>query len=171
MITFKYSIVPRLIYRWANIPITLILFLYAMVSATALFVNLFATISFVIHIILMLLINRFYFRVYKLYPFTIEMNNEKMICSDYFMSSKNSEYKLSEITKLSGNIFSGAPHKPLYIHFGEERKIGISPHLRDFNKFLTMILSNVKKELYESALQDIQIKAEGKRKGKKKPAK
>ena len=34
-------------------------------------------------------------------------------------------------------------------------KLGISPHIKDYNKLLTIILTNISKELYTSLLDKI----------------
>ncbi len=95
-----------------------------------------------------------------------------MICSDYLSSAKQIEINLIDIDEIDGGIISGTPAKPIYIHDGKnDVVVGISPHLKENGKLITIILSNVKKELYDSVL--LRMKELGELtfgKGKKKPA-
>ena len=84
----------------------------------------------------------------------IKVNNEKMICSDFVIKNRILEINHSDINKIKGGIFSGRNYSPLYISTDNET-IGISPHMRDFNKLLTIILTNIDKDLYEELLESI----------------
>ena len=97
--------------------------------------------------------NRYYFRSYKLFPYKIEINNEKMICSDYFSKSKVQEFYLDDIDLIEGGSLSGTPAKPFYIHTKtNDLIVGISSHMKDHNKLITIILSNVQQEVYDNVL-------------------
>ncbi len=97
--------------------------------------------------------NRFYFRAYKFFPYKIEVNNEKMICSDYLKKDKTYEILLSDIDLIEGGSLSGTPAKPIYIHTEtDDILIGISPHLKNQNKLITIILSNVRQSVYNEVL-------------------
>jgi len=76
-----------------------------------------------------------------------------MICSDYFLSNKVVEIKLSDITEVKGGIFSGHPSRPIYL-FDEKRniKLGINQHIKDSNKLVTTILQNINQNLYNELL-------------------
>jgi hypothetical protein len=88
-----------------------------------------------------------------------------MICSDYFNKSKVVELKHSEIDKIEGGIFSKNLARPIYIKCTSENlTIGVHNHLRDFNKFLTIVLSNIDQELYLSLLEKIKEQAPKKKK-------
>lgn len=92
--------------------------------------------------------------MYKSFPFKISIDNEKMICSDFVIGNKNIEIEHLAIKDIQGGIFSGRAYMPLYI-ITDNNKIGISPHLKDYNKLLTIILTNISKELYENLLDSI----------------
>ena len=123
--------------------------------------------------------NRFYFRSYKLFPYKIEINNEKMICSDFFKKSIIYDISLSDIDLIEGGSLSGTPAKPIYIHTeSDDLLIGISPHMKDQNKLVTIILSNVKQSVYDDVLLLAKEISESNKalfsnsqKGKKKPIK
>ncbi len=97
--------------------------------------------------------NRYYIRSYKLFPFRIEINTEKMICSDYFYRNKKIEINLLDIDLIEGGSLYGTPGKPILIHDAvNDSVLGISPHMKNHNKLVTIILSNVSDEVYNSIL-------------------
>jgi len=166
METHKYSIIAKFIYRFANIPVTLLLLLYfflALFSPEKTWLN---GLSIVVHALLIYFINSFYIKNYKYFPYKIEIDNEKMICSDFFMQSKILEIKLADITEITGGIFSNTPARPVYFTDTVNGvKIGVNPHLKHFNKLVTKVLSNVKQDVYNDVLTRIKDYSELNTKG------
>lgn len=154
MKTFKYSFIPRLIYRYANIPANLILIFYLIASALGMLTEWKFIFPLIITLIMLYVLNRFYLRMYKSFPFIVEIDNEKMICSDFVVNNREVEIYHSEIKEIMGGIFSGRAYMPLYLKT-DNIKLGISPHIKDYNKLLTIILTNISKELYTSLLDKI----------------
>lgn len=154
MQTYKYNFFVKFIYKYANIPATLILMVYLLASVLALSSDWKFVFPLIITIILIYVLNRFYFRIYKSFPFLIEIDNTKMICSDFIIGNRKIEIKHEDIIKIKGGIFSGRAYMPLYITTSD-LSIGISPHIKDYNKLLTIILTNIPKDLYTSLLADI----------------
>jgi hypothetical protein len=154
MKTFKYNLIPKIIYRYANIPANLILVFYLLASVLGLSNDWKFIFPLLITIMLLYVLNKFYLKMYKSFPFNIQIDNVKMICSDFVINNRNIVIELSDILKIKGGIFSGRAYMPLYIST-DKIKLGISPHIKDYNKLLTIILTNVSKELYESLLDDI----------------
>lgn len=154
MIEYKYTFLHRIIYRYANIPANLILLFYLLASILGLMQDWKFIFPLIITVILLYVLNRFYFKMYKTFPFRIEINNEEMHCSDFVIKNRIAKIEHSEIKSIVGGIFSGRAYMPLYITTDKE-KIGISPHIKNYNKLLTTILANIPKELYESLLDDI----------------
>jgi len=108
---------------------------------------------FLLNFFIIISLNRYYFKSYKLFPYKIEINNEKMVCSDYFKKAKVHEILILDIDLIEGGSISGTPAKPIYIHTSINNIIvGISPHLKNHNKLITIILSNVKQEVYNEVL-------------------
>ncbi len=154
MQTYKYSFFVKIIYKYANIPSSLILLIYLLASVLALGTDWKFVFPLLITIILLYVLNRFYIRIYKSFPFLIEIDNTKMICSDFIIGNRNIEIKHEDIINIKGGIFSGRAYMPLYITT-KKVNIGISPHIKDYNKLLTTLLTNIPKELYTSLLTDI----------------
>ncbi len=170
MVTFKYSFLSKLIYRYANIPLTLFLVLYMVSSFAFMFQKWYYVFPFLLNLVIIIALNRHYIRTYKLFPFRIDADNQKLVCSDYFNKSKRFEIKLSDIDEIEGGVISGTPAKPIYIHDAKSGGVvGISPHLKDSNKLITIILSNVSQELYNHVLSSMkELNFEIPKKSKKK---
>jgi hypothetical protein len=154
MKTFKYSMIAKIIYRYGNFLISIILFLYLVLSAIGVFKDWRFIFPLVINVILLYVVNRYYLKIYKFFPFRIDADNRELHCSDFMIKDRTERIKIIDIDKIEGGIFSGRNYAPLYIEWNGNR-IGISPHMKDFNKLLTIILSNIKKELYEELLESI----------------
>ena len=151
---FRYSFFVKFIYKYANIPASLILLFYLLASVLALSRDWKFIFPLLITIILIYVLNKFYLKIYKSFPFKIEIDNSKMICSDFVIGNRKVEIKHSDIIKINGGIFSGRAYMPLYLSTNDIT-IGISPHMKDYNKLLTIILTNIPKDLYTSLLDDI----------------
>ena len=157
MRTFKYPFIARILYRWANIPITLLLLLYFVASLFALPHYWYFIFPVVINGGVIVMLNRYYLRTYRTFPFEIQIDNEKMICSDFLLGEKQVVINLYDIDKITGGIFSGHPLRPIVIHDGrQDITIGFYQHVKNFNQVLTVILSNVKQELYNELIQNAQ---------------
>lgn len=157
MNTFKYPFFPRLIYRFANIPITILLLLLAFLSLLGTFVEWYYIFPVLVDSTILFFLNRYYFRSYKTFPYKIETTTEKMICSDYFFSSVKHEISLKDITSIKGGIFSGTIARPIYLYIEKENlTIGINQHIGNYNKLVTIILSNIRQELYNELLDTMQ---------------
>lgn len=154
MKTYKYNFWVKTILRYANIPVNIILIIYTYFSVISILNDWRFVIALLINLILIFFLNRFYFRIYKYFPFRISVSDKELYCSNFMFNNKEINFKFIDIENINGGIFSGRPFMPLYISLGKN-KIGISPHIKDYNKLLTTILTNIKKELYENLLDQM----------------
>ena len=153
---FRYSFLAQLIYRFANFPISLLLIFYLFVSLIGMIKSWIYVIPFLINALILFFINRFYFKSYKLFPYLIEADNEKLVCSNFFMSDKKVEIFHKDISEIRGGLFSGQPVRPIYITDGRQNiTIGINTHLKGYNDLVTIILSNIGQDLYAGLLDGI----------------
>lgn len=165
MQTFTYPLLAKFIYRYANIPITIILIFYLMVSISALSFSLMNLISVLINAVLVIVLNRYYFKSYRIFPYRIDLTNEALVCSDFTFSNKTVKMRFDDIENISGGIFSGVQTKPIKIYDGvNNRVIAFSAHIKGHNELLTAILSRIKKEKYEQVLGKITEMAEEQKK-------
>jgi len=86
------------------------------------------------------------------------------------MSKKEVIVSHSDIKKIYGGMFSGNSARPLYIVDGKNNEIvGIHTHIKNFNKLLTITLSNIDQQLYQGLLKKMtDMGAEHKQKRKRK---
>ena len=177
MVTFKYSPVSKIIFRYANIPVTFFLLLYLASSFIYMFKQWVYVFPVLLNLGIIVVLNRYYFRSHKLFPFRIDINTEKMICSDFYKKNKIVEINLRDIDYIEGGALSGTPAKPILLHdVKNDVVIGISTHLKNYNKLITIILSNVPRFVYDDVLTRVQEMNKEARsffssKGKKKPIK
>ncbi len=153
MTKFGYPLLARIIYRHVNLILTPVLLAYVIISFGGIFTDSKYWIPFIVNLLLLIVFNRFYFRMYKYFPFEIEADEEKIICTNFMNRRKKVEIKFSDITKIEGGVFSGSAIKPIYIYEASNGNvIGINPHLTDFSKFVTLLLTKIDRQLYESLL-------------------
>ncbi len=151
----SYSFFAKLVYRYANIPATFLMGLHFISSLIGMLNDWIMVFPLLINGLVIILLNRFYFRSYKTFPFLIYADNEKMICTDYFMSKKKLEIYHSDIVEMRGGMFSGNTSRPVYIKDGRSNEtIGLHAHVKNYNKLITTILSNVSQELYDGLLEN-----------------
>lgn len=153
MSTHTYPLLARFIYRWANIPLTIILSFYLVVYILAAFYQWYYIFAVLFEAAILFFLNRHYIKGYRLFPYNISVDNEKLICKDFLLSHKEITIYHKDITEIKGSIFSGNKARPLYIYDGNnDQTIAIRIHLKGYNQVLTKVLSNVNKEIYESLL-------------------
>lgn len=151
---FKYSFLAKIIYKYSIVPINIILIFYLLISTIGAFTNWKFVFPLIINIILLYVINRFYFKIYKYFPFHIKADNEKLVLNNFILSKREIEIKHQDVVEIKGAIFSGRSYSPLFLKTNKEL-IGISPHIKNFNKLLTTILANIPADLYKSLLEDV----------------
>lgn len=165
MRTFTYPLFAKFIYRYANIPVSLILLFYLVVSLSAVTIHYSNIITVVVNLALIIVINRYYFKSYRIFPYRIEVDKDAMVCSDFTFSDKRLTIKFDDIDNISGGIFSGVQTKPIKVHDGRQNKtIAFSAHIKDHNELLTAILSRIRKDRYEAILGKITEMAEEQKK-------
>lgn len=163
MIRYKYSFFAKLLFRYGNIPITILLLIYFALSVIG-FLNHWYFIFFaVINFAIIVWLNRYYVRTYKQFPYRISADNEKLICSDFFLSKRVVEIKLKNIDKINGGIFSGYQTRATYIHDAEQNiTIGFYSNSGRFNEMLMTILKNINEDLYQQLTAKIKKIRDGK---------
>lgn len=163
MITYKYSFFARLLYRYGNIPLTLLLLVYLAMSVIGLLSQWYFIFFVAVNSTIIIWLNRYYIRTYKIFPFTISADNEKLICSDFLMSPKIIEIPILNIDKITGGIFSGYPTRPTYIHDAEQNvTIGFYSNAGSFNELLMTVIKNVNEKLYQQLIEKIKKLRDGK---------
>jgi hypothetical protein len=154
MKSFFYSSWHKIIYWFANYIVTFLLFLHSIYLLF--FENIEKTIYFfVIYSIIIYLINRNYFKRYRLFPTIIETDNEFLIAKRYW-KGENRKILIKDIENITGNVFDFNPNKPLYIKIANsEEVIGIYSGIKDFENLFKIILSNINASLYKELIDKL----------------
>lgn len=155
MKSFKYSIFAQFIYRYANIPLSLLLIVHLLLLLMGVQQHWKFAVLAAFNIVILYALNRYYIKSYKLFPYHITIKDDSIICSDFFFQRKIFSIKFEDIVDIDGGIFSGKMTKPIYIKDKTGKMIGVNQHLKDFNVFLTLLLSKVPKNIYDQSLDKL----------------
>ena len=160
---FEYPGFFKLIYRYGNIPVTIILSVYLILSLVNLERNLFFLIPIIIILLLIYSLNKHYLMLYKIMPYRIKADDEKLTCTDFLFQGKEVVIYYKDIESFTGGMLSGKLSGIMKL-CDEQSKIciGFYDKLKDVNKLQTLILSKVRKDVYDAVVEKI-----GLRKGKK----
>lgn len=157
MKTYTYSFFWKFVYRYGNIIISPLLLIYILSVALIVDKNLMMLLPFILSLLILYYLNKSYFEFYKLVPYRIDVDDEKIICSEFLFRKKKVTIFYKDIESLSGGIFTGRYRGLMKVCDGKNKIcIGFFDRLKDVNKLITMILSKVDKKIYDEVLQKIQ---------------
>lgn len=98
-------------------------------------------------------------------PYKIEVDDDKITCSDFFLSRRQIVINYESINSLSGGIFENKLSGIMRVCGGKNDVcIGFNQRLNNSSKLATILLSKVNRPLYDKVLERI---VEGKKKVKK----
>ena len=162
--TFTYPFLFRIIFRYGNIIITPLLLLYTIPLVTFLDEKIILAFPLMVNLLLIFFLNRHYFNLYKILPYLIEADDEKIICSKFFLSKKEVVIYYNDVASLSGGIFENRISGVMKVCDGSNVCVGFYQRLNNSGKLATILLSKVNRELYDIVLEKIKS---GKGKSKK----
>lgn len=166
MQTFTYSFIWKFIYRYANIVITLLLLFYIFPLVVNLDKNLTLILPLVISLFLLYYVNKSYFVFYKLVPYKIEADEEKLVCKEFVFRKKVLTIYYKNIESLTGGIFDAKYRGLMKVNDGHNKvSVGFFDRMKNSSKLVTIILSKVDKQVYDDVikkLESIKIKQEKK---------
>ena len=152
--TFTYPFFFRIIFRYGNLIITPLLILYTIPLIYYLDEKLILAFPLVVNLGIIYFLNRHYFNLYKILAYKIEADNEKLICSIFFLSNKTKTIFYEDISSLSGGIFSNKFSGLMKVC--DDRNnfcIGFYHRLTNSQKLATIILSKVKRPIYDEVVE------------------
>ena len=89
-------------------------------------------------------------------PYRIQADDEKIVCSNFFLSNKEITIYYNDISSLAGGIFHNKISDLMKVC--DDRNnfcIGFYHRLSNSSMLATIILSKVKRELYDNVLEKI----------------
>jgi hypothetical protein len=154
--TFTYPFIFRIIFRYGNIIITTLLLVYTIPLVAFLDEKIILAFPLLVNIILIYFLNRHYFNLYKILPYLIEADDEKIICSKFFLSKKEVVVYYNDIESLTGGIFRNRISGLMKVSDGKNQTcIGFYQRLNSSGKLATILLSKVNREIYDNVLEKI----------------
>lgn len=156
MKVFTYPIFYKLVLRFGNIPLTLLLIFYFIPAVIYVDENLVLLIPLIISSLLIFLLNKLYLTLYKIIPYKIIADDGKLICSEFLFSNKEVIIDFSNINKLKGGIFEGKLHGILKVYDGKNNiHIGYFNKIKNAKILGTILLSKVNKPVYDEVIKNI----------------
>ena len=162
---FTYPFLFQIIFRYGNIIVTSVLILYSGPLFYFLDEKPILAFPLIVNLAIIYFLNRHYLNLYKILSYRIEADDEKIVCSNFFLSQKEITIYYIEISSLAGGIFDNKISGVMKVCDNRNNVcIGFYQRLNNSSKLATIILSKVRRELYDNVLEKIQS---GKRKVKK----
>ena len=156
---YQYTFFFKFIYRYGNIPVSIILLFYLIPAVINLDKNIFYAIPLIITLILIYLINKTFIYLYKILPYKIESDDEKLVCSDFIFSQRRVTIYFKDITSLTGGIFDGKLYGVMKIFDKRNQMtIGFFNKIKNAKQLETLILSKVNKEIYDQVVDRVGLK-------------
>ncbi len=107
-------------------------------------------------LLILYLVNRFYFLLYKTFPLEISADEEKLICKNFIFNKRRTEtvfYK--DIKSVSGGIFDGRLNGMMKITDKNNLSIAFSHRISESGNLIAKILSKVERKIYDSAIENL----------------
>ncbi len=156
MQTFTYSLIVKIIFRYGNIFVTLLLSIYLIPVFYYIDQNIILILPLIIGVIILYMVNRTYLTYYLILPYKIEVDDEKIICSDFLLSKKVVTIYYKDIDNLQGGVFSGRSSGIMKLRDGKSKlQVGFSQKMNNSEKLIALILSKVPKDLYNEVISNI----------------
>ena len=157
--TFDYPVLFKLLYRYGNIPVTIIFSIYLILSLVNLERNLFFLIPIIITLLLIYFLNKHYLMLYKIIPYQIKADNEKLTCTDFLFQRKEVIIYYKDVESFTGGMLSGKSSGIMNLCDGKSKIcIGFYDKIRNINKLQTLILSKLRKEVYDAVAEKVGVK-------------
>jgi hypothetical protein len=109
-----------------------------------------------VNIIIIYFLNRHYINLYKILPYQIEADDEKITFSKFFLSKKEVVIYYNNVSSLSGGIFESKISGLMKVCDGKNNVcIGFYQRLNSSGKLATILLSKVNSDIYGNVLEKI----------------
>jgi len=110
-------------------------------------------IPIIISLLLIYFINKHYLLLYKILPYKIIADDEKLIGRDFLFSNKEITIYFYDIISLEGGIFIGKPAGLMKVNDGKNKyTIGFYSKLINAQELSTIIISKVNRKVYDQVI-------------------
>jgi hypothetical protein len=105
------------------------------------------------------LLNKHYLNLYKIIPYKIEADEEKIICTDFLFSRKEFNIFYADVESLTGGIFDGRFSGVMKVCDRKNQVcIGFFNRIRNADKLQTILLSKVPRKVYDDVVERVGLK-------------
>lgn len=156
---YTYPFFYRFIYRYGNIPLTIFLVLYLIPVVFNIDSNELLLIPLIITLFIIYFLNKQYLILYKIIPYRIVVTDNKIICDKFLFSDKVLEISFKDISALKGGIFNGRKNGVMTITSINNFTVGFYSSIRNAKELETIILKNVRSEIYDEIAARLGVKS------------
>jgi hypothetical protein len=157
--TFEYPFFFKLLFRFGNVLVTIILSAYLIPIIIRLDKDLANIVPMLIVLVLIYVINRHYLLLYQILPYKITADEEKIICEKFLLSKKIVEVFYKDIETLTGGVFGGKVRGLMKVFDGKSKvTIGFYESLMNVRNLQTILLSRVNEDIYNTVVGKLGLK-------------
>ena len=156
---FEYPFFFKLLFRFGNIPVTIVLSVYLIPIIINFDKDLINIIPLIIILALIYVVNRHYLLLYQIVPYKITADDEKIVCEKFLLNKKRVEIFYKDIENLSGGVFSGKIRGLMKVYDGRSKiSIGFYDYIEDVKSLQTILLSRVNEDVYNHVVESFGLK-------------
>jgi hypothetical protein len=159
---YKYPLFFKFLYRFGNIPLTVLLVLFLLPVVINLDKDLFLLIPMVINLLMIYFLNRFYIFLYKIVPFKINVGDDMITCTEFIFSDKKIEILFRDIESLKGGLFEGRLNGVMRINSINNLTVGFFNSIENSKELETIVLSRVNHDVYDEVIRKAGMNKEAK---------
>ncbi len=160
---FGYPLFFKLLFRFGNILVTVILSAYLIVIIIRLDNDLANIIPLLIILVLIYIVNKHYLLLYQILPYKITADEEKIVCEKFFLSKKEVEIFYKDIETLTGGVFGGKVRGLMKVFDGKSKvTIGFYESIKNVRALQTILLSRVNEDIYNAVIEKLGLKKKSK---------
>lgn len=156
MTKHRYNFFIRFIYNYGNFFINSLMIINIVVFIPQIKTSALYYFPIFVSLLILYLVNRFYFLLYKTFPLEISADEDKIICESFIFNKKRTEtvyYK--DIKSISGGIFDGRLNGMMKITDKNNLSIAFSHRISGSSNLIAKILSKVDKKIYDGAIENL----------------
>jgi hypothetical protein len=152
---YTYPLFFKFLYRYANIPLTILLIIILIPLVINLDNNLLLLIPLIITLLMIYFLNKFYITLYKIVPYKIYAAGDRLICKNFLFSHRFEEISFGEIDSLIGGIFDGSVNGIMKVNTKNNLSIGFYHNINNSKELETLILNKVNRNIYDEIVKRI----------------
>jgi hypothetical protein len=152
---FTYPWALKMVYRYGNVAASFTLSLYLVPLIAGAGERVEYTFFALIVGIMIVAINWWFVKLYKIVPYRIESDEEKLVGTSYVFQSRRVEIRYQDVVELKGGIFEGRPYGLMKVIDKEGATIAFFHRLRRSKELQGEILRLAPRKVYDDVLEKL----------------